>query len=155
MDKGKKPAGIKDVARALGISIATVDRAFHDRPGVNPKTRARVLAMAQKLNYRPNLAARNLKLNRRLSIAVHLPEQIHSFFTPLLEGVKAAADSVFGVELDVEYRTYPRMGEGDLALLESIPDGRFDGVISTRSIPQPGLDSSRIVKEVVDVARLS
>ena len=31
MDKVKKPAGIKDVARALGISIATVDRAFHDR----------------------------------------------------------------------------------------------------------------------------
>ena len=135
MDKGKKPAGIKDVARALGISIATVDRAFHDRPGVNPKTRARVLAMAQKLNYRPNLAARNLKLNRRLTIGVYLPEQIHSFFTPLLEGVRSAADSVFGVEIDVEYRTYPRMGEGDLALLESIPDGRFDGVIFTPGDP--------------------
>src|ERR1700721_2586922 len=75
MDKGEKPAGMKDVSRAFGISIATVDRAFHDRPGVNPKTRARVLAMAQKLNYRPNLAARNLKLNRRLTIGVYLPEQ--------------------------------------------------------------------------------
>jgi LacI family transcriptional regulator len=135
MDKGKKPAGIKDVARVLGISIATVDRAFHNRPGVNPKTRARVLAMAQKLNYRPNIAARNLKLNRRLSIAVYLPEQIRSFFTPLLEGVRSAADAVFGVEIDVEYRTYPRMGEGDLALLESIPEGRFDGVIFTPGDP--------------------
>jgi LacI family transcriptional regulator len=135
MDKVKKPAGIKDVARALGISIATVDRAFHDRPGVNPKTRARVLAMAQKLNYRPNIAARNLKLNRRLSIAVYLPEQIHSFFAPLLEGVRSAVDNVFGVEMDVDYRTYPRMGEGDLALLESIPEGRFDGVIFTPGDP--------------------
>lgn len=135
MDKAKRPAGIKDVARALGISIATVDRAFHNRPGVNPKTRARVLAMAQKLNYRPNIAARNLKLNRRLSIAVYLPEQIHSFFSPLLEGVRSAADAVFGVEIDVDYRTYPRMGERDLALLDSIPDGRFDGVIFTPGDP--------------------
>lgn len=136
MDKGKKPAGIKEVARALGISIATVDRAFHNRPGVNPRTRARVLAMAEKLNYRPNIAARNLKLNRRLSIAVYLPEQIHSFFGPLLDGVKSAADAVFGVEIDIDYRTYPRMGEGDLALLESIPDGRFDGVIFTPGDPE-------------------
>src|ERR1700722_20501067 len=103
MDKGKKPAGIKDVARALGISIATVDRAFHDRPGVNPKTRARVLAMAQKLNYRPNLAARNLKLNRRLTIGVYLPEQIHSFFTPMLEGVGAAADSGSHARIELQY----------------------------------------------------
>ncbi len=135
MDKGKKPAGIKDVARELGISIATVDRAFHDRPGVNPKTRARVLAMAQKLNYRPNLAARSLKLNRRLSIAVYLPEQIQSFFGPLLDGVRAAAETVFGVEIDVEYRTYLRMGQGDLTLLEAIPDGRYDGVIFTPGDP--------------------
>jgi LacI family transcriptional regulator len=135
MDKANKPAGIKEVARALGISIATVDRAFHDRPGVNPKTRTRVLAMAQKLNYRPNLAARNLKLNRRLSIAVCLPEQIHSFFTPLREGVRSAAESAFGVEIDVEYQTYPRIGEGDLAMLESIPAGRFDGIIFTPGDP--------------------
>lgn len=135
MDKEEKPAGIKEVAKALGISIATVDRAFHDRPGVNPRTRQRVLAMAKKLNYRPNIAARNLKLNRRLKIAVYLPEQIRSFFGPLLDGVRSAADAVFGVEMDLDYRTYLRMGEGDLTLLESIPEGRFDGVIFTPGDP--------------------
>ena len=135
MDKPAKPAGVKDIARAVGVSIATVDRVFHDRPGVKAKTRDRVLAMAQKLNYRPNLAARNLKLNRRLSVAVHLPEHISSFFGPLLDGIQSTASTVFGVELDIDYQTYPRMGEGDLALLQAIPDGRYDGVILTPGDP--------------------
>ncbi|HZU08931.1 MAG TPA: LacI family DNA-binding transcriptional regulator, partial [Pseudacidobacterium sp.] len=62
--KSTKPAGIKEIAAALNISIGTVDRALHDRPGVSPKTRAKVMKMAEKLNYRPNVAARSLKLNR-------------------------------------------------------------------------------------------
>lgn len=135
MDKPIKPAGIKDVAHAAGVSIATVDRVMHDRTGVNAKTRAQVLAMAQKLKYRPNLAARNLKLNRRLSIAVNLPEHIHSFFGPLRDGIQSAAETVFGVEVNVEYNTYPRIGEGDLTFLQTVPDGRYDGIICTPGDP--------------------
>ncbi|MGH9553212.1 MAG: LacI family DNA-binding transcriptional regulator, partial [Terriglobales bacterium] len=68
----ERPAGIKDIALALGVSIGTVDRALHARPGINAMTRARVPKMAQTLGYRPNFAARHLKLNRKLQISVHL-----------------------------------------------------------------------------------
>ncbi|HLY64073.1 MAG TPA: helix-turn-helix domain-containing protein, partial [Chloroflexota bacterium] len=61
-DQGTNPAGIKEIAKALGISIGTVDRALHGRAGISPQTRAKVLRMADKLNYRPNIAARSLKL---------------------------------------------------------------------------------------------
>jgi LacI family transcriptional regulator len=91
------PAGIKEIAKLLGISIGTVDRALHGRPGISPKTRARVLKKAEELNYRPNVAARNLKLNRRLRIAVRLPRQITSFFDPLREGIRATAAGSNGV----------------------------------------------------------
>ena len=37
--EGAKPAGIKDIARALGVAIGTVDRALHGRSGVSPVTR--------------------------------------------------------------------------------------------------------------------
>lgn len=43
------PVGIKDIARALGVSTGTVDRALHAKRGVNPMTRARVLNMAESL----------------------------------------------------------------------------------------------------------
>ena len=56
-----RPAGIKDIAKALGISIGTVDRAIHSRGGINPITKERVLKMAQTLRYKPNLAARYLE----------------------------------------------------------------------------------------------
>jgi DNA-binding LacI/PurR family transcriptional regulator len=77
------PPSIKDIAQALGISIGTVDRALHGRSGVNPATRARVLKKAEQLGYRPNIAARALKLNRRLRIGVYFPRDIASFFDPL------------------------------------------------------------------------
>ncbi len=84
--KPSRQVGIKDLAASLGISIGTVDRALQNRPGVNPVTRDRVLKMAEKLGYRPNVAARFLKLNRSLRIAVLLPAEIATFFQPLREG---------------------------------------------------------------------
>jgi LacI family transcriptional regulator len=75
--------GIKDIAKALKVSIGTVDRALHGRPGVSEKTKARVLRMADQLGYKPNLAAQALKLNRRLYIGAVLPQHISHFFDPL------------------------------------------------------------------------
>src|ERR1051326_9160238 len=70
-----QPVRIKDIARALGVSTGTVDRALHAKPGINPMTRARVLRMAESLGYRPNLAARYLKSRKHLRISVHLPQE--------------------------------------------------------------------------------
>lgn len=121
--------GIKEIAKALGISIGTVDRALHARTGVSPKTSAKVLKMAEKLNYKPNVAARNLKLNRRLRIAVHLPVLIESFFNPLRAGIQAAAAEAPGTTIDLDFRSYPRAGQGDLKLLEADVEGNYDGLI--------------------------
>jgi LacI family transcriptional regulator len=127
-DSGERPAGIKDIAKALGVSIGTVDRALHERAGINPMTRARVLKMAQTLGYRPNVAARHLKLKRKLVISAHLPEQIASFFDALREGIEEAADP-FRATIEVQFRSYPRLGEGDAALLEQTLQQRVNGVI--------------------------
>jgi LacI family transcriptional regulator len=134
-DKDKKSAGIKEIAAALNISIGTVDRALHDRPGVSPKTRARIMKMAQKLNYRPNVAARSLKLNRRLRIGINLPRQIASFFDPLREGIRAAAATVHGAHLELDFQMYPRLGDGDLEMLESNLEREYDGLIITPGDP--------------------
>ena len=133
--KGSKPPGIKEIARTLGVSIGTVDRALHDRPGVNPKTRARVLKLAERLQYQPNVAARSLKLNRRIRLAVHLPKEIASFFDPLRNGVRSAAKMAQGVKVDLDFRTYPRLGEGDVQLMEEDLGREYDGIIITPGNP--------------------
>jgi LacI family transcriptional regulator len=124
-------AGIKDVANALGISLGTVDRALHDRPGVSEKTKDRVRKMAEKLNYRPNVAARNLKLNRRLRVGVFLPEQIASFFDRVREGIRAGARAEGGVGVDLVFHSYPRLGEGASNAIEKSDWKHFDGLIMT------------------------
>ena len=93
-NKSGKVAGIRDIANALGTSIGTVDRALHGRSGVSARTKARVLRMAEQMGYKPNIAARSLKLNRSLRIAAVLPREIAAFFDPLRQGIQADRKSV-------------------------------------------------------------
>ncbi len=124
-----KPPSIKDIAQALGISIGTVDRALHGRSDISPPTRARVLKKAEQLGYRPNLAARTLKLNRRVRIGIYFPHEIASFFDPLRAGVRAAASASTGVNVELIFRTFPRLDEGDLELLTADAAEKFDGIL--------------------------
>ncbi len=133
--KQHKPAGIKEIAAALGVSIGTVDRALHGRPGINPATAARVLKMAERLGYRPNVAARLLKLNRKLLISVHLPQEIAAFFDLLRNGIRDAARA-FHSTVELRFRTYPRLGEGDLEALEQALKEPVDGIIMAPGNPR-------------------
>jgi LacI family transcriptional regulator len=124
-----KPPSIKDIAQALGISIGTVDRALHGRSDVSPTTRTRVLKKAEQLGYRPNLAARSLKLNRRVRIGIYFPRDIASFFDPLRAGVRAAASTLTGVNVELVFRIFHRLDEGDIELLTADAGERFDGIL--------------------------
>jgi LacI family transcriptional regulator len=123
-----KDTGIKDIATALGVSIGTVDRALHERPGINSETRARVLKMAQRLGYRPNVAARHLKLRRKLQIFVNLPKEIASFFDALRAGIQEAARP-FQSTVEIQFRTSPRLGEHDVELLAEAVEAGANGII--------------------------
>lgn len=131
-----KPNGIKEIAEALNISIGTVDRALHARTGVSAKTREKVLQAAEKLNYRPNVAARSLKLNRNVRIAVHLPTEIALFYDPLREGIRSAASAALGMRVEVDFRSYPRFGQEDIGLLHDDLEKGYDGFILAPGSPQ-------------------
>ena len=120
---GPTPVGIKDIARELGVSIGTVDRALNGKPDISAATRARVLDLAKRLGYTPNLAARYLQSRKPVQISVHLPHRIALFWDALRDGIREAA-APFAPALHVVYRHYPRLGEGDIPLLEeALADG--------------------------------
>jgi LacI family transcriptional regulator len=138
------PVGIKDIARALGVSTGTVDRALHGKPDISPATRARVLDMAEALGYRPNLAARYLKLRKQLRISVQLPREIALFWDSLREGIREAA-APFTPALHVDFRTYPSLGEGDIPLFEEALQDGTSGLIIAPGNPvalKPHLDKA-------------
>ncbi len=68
----KQPT-IYDVARLAGVSHQTVTRYLHGFEGIRPETRMRVEAALEKLEYRPNSAARDLRSrrNNRLGVLAH------------------------------------------------------------------------------------
>ena len=116
-DGASRAVGIKDIARELGVSTGTVDRALHGKPGINAETRARVLRQAESMGYRPNLAARYLKSRKVTRIAVQLPREIALFWDSLREGIREAA-APFSPGLQVDFHTYPNLGDGDVPLFE-------------------------------------
>src|SRR5258708_26293123 len=97
-DKGGKAAGIRDIAEALGTSIGTVDRALHGRSGGSDRTKARVLRMAEQVGYKPNIAARALKLNPRVRVAAGLPRETAAFFDPLRRCLQPAAGDAVRIQ---------------------------------------------------------
>jgi LacI family transcriptional regulator len=123
-----KAAGIKEIAQALEVSIGTVDRALHSRPGINPITRERVLKMAQTMGYRPNIAAQYLKSQRQLRISVHLPLGVASFFDAVRTGIRQAAAPLHPF-VRVDFRSYPRLGEGDTEIFQQALREECNGFI--------------------------
>lgn len=134
-DVSRPNAGIKEIAARLKVSIGTVDRALHGRPGIKPETAAKVLKTAEALGYRPNLAARLLKLNRRLVISVHLPSEIAAFFDLLRSSIVEAARP-FDSSIELRFRKYPTLDEGDVEAFEAAMREPVDGIIMAPGNPR-------------------
>jgi len=85
------PTTLGDIARALNVSKMTVSRAINNHPEINAETRARVLAAAQKMNYRPNQFARALTSKHSYLIGIVVPDLMHSYFAEICRGVESQA----------------------------------------------------------------
>ncbi len=79
--------GIKDIAKKAGVSISTVSYALNGSSKVTEKTRKRILAIADDLNYVPNMAARTLKTRETKIIGAYLANYGGAFYGPLLDGL--------------------------------------------------------------------
>ncbi|MCA0030160.1 MULTISPECIES: LacI family DNA-binding transcriptional regulator [unclassified Mesorhizobium] len=83
-------ATIKDVARAAGVSTATVSAVVNDTAYVSPELRARVLAAVRDLRYAPSLVARNLRSGRSQLIALAVADLANPFYARIVTAAEAA-----------------------------------------------------------------
>jgi LacI family transcriptional regulator len=72
-----------ELARQCGVSQGTVDRALHDRAGISPTTREKILRIAKQRGYRPNPAARELLTGQSMTVGAILPAVNIVFFMDL------------------------------------------------------------------------
>ncbi len=83
---------LKDVADEAGVHISTASRALNPdtRSVVNHKTAVRVLAVAERLEYRPHPLAQGLRTNRTLTIGMIVPDLMNPLFPPIHAGAESS-----------------------------------------------------------------
>ncbi|MEV8506374.1 LacI family DNA-binding transcriptional regulator [Actinoplanes sp. NPDC051475] len=89
----KRPT-IADIAREAGVSKGAVSYALNDRPGVSAETRARILAIADRMGFRASAAARALAgaPAHVVGLALRRPASllgVEPFFMELISGLEA------------------------------------------------------------------
>jgi len=89
--RGARPASIRDVAAAAGVSYQTVSRVINSHPSVRESTRKQVLATIDNLGFRPNRAARALAGGPVQSVTVLVPNTTLYGYTAALQGIEEAA----------------------------------------------------------------
>lgn len=115
---------IKDIARELGISPSTVSRALKDHPDISAKTKEAVNALAEKLNYQPNIVALNLRQKKTFTVGVIIPELVHFFFSTVISGIEDVAyQAGYSVLLAQSNESYEREKTDIKALFNSRVDG--------------------------------
>lgn len=94
--KESSPMTMKDIARELGISVATVSRALKDSPRISEERRRLIQQFAREHNFTPNVIAESLrhsKIQAQKIIGVILPEFTHYYFSSILTGIEETATS--------------------------------------------------------------
>lgn len=83
---------LEDVARAAGVSPKTVSRVLNDEANVRVRTREKVRAAIEAMDYRPHLSARSLASNRSFLIATLYDNPSSNYLTEIQAGVLDACD---------------------------------------------------------------
>lgn len=154
-------ATIHDVARAAGVSSATVSHVINESRFVSPETRQKVLAAIASLNYRRDGIARSLRRSKTGTIGLVISDITNPFFSDLVRGVEdgvydqgdniilcntdenAAKEKLY-IDVLLEKRIdgliLAPMG-GNIALLGSLHRGGLPLVLIDRELPEIGADS--------------
>jgi len=102
--QNEQPPGVKEIARRANVSIATVDRVIHNRPGVSPKTKSNIERIIGELNYQPNMLARRLASRNILKLISLIPKVSAEtdFWEAPLAGIMQAEEEIrqFGVSIE-------------------------------------------------------
>lgn len=118
---------LKDIAAYTGVSIKTVSNVVNGNyEHVGPETRALVLEAIQKLNYRPNVAARRLRNAHVSVLAYAFPDLSNPYFTDISHAIATiAAEMNYTVLLDYTFAKRDK----ELAVLTGMSPHLIDGVI--------------------------
>ena len=117
---------LKDIAKEAGVDLSTVSRSVSGVAGVHPKTRERVLAVAQRMNYQPNRIARGLVTGRTHTLALIISDVRNPFFAEVARG---AEDAAYASGFDLILCNSDLNPERQMRYFDSLCEKRVDGIV--------------------------
>lgn len=124
---------MKDIARELNVSIATVSRALKNSSRISEEQRERIQQYARDHNFTPNFLAESLR-NTRVKpikmIGVIIPEFTHYYFSSVLSGIEEEASSLgYAVMVAQSQERYER----EVKICESFYEHKVSGIIVSQA----------------------
>jgi LacI family transcriptional regulator len=122
----KKAVSLRDIAQKTGYSIKTVSRAINNHPDVNENTRRKILSVAKKYSYYPNLVAKSLRTRKAYTIGYIVPDITNEFYGKI------------GITIEKEFRKHgysllvsftEESEENEINSLKLLLAKRVDGII--------------------------
>lgn len=99
---------IKEIASRANVSIATVDRVIHNRGKVAPDTEEKIKQILKELDYKTNVFARSLKLQKIFKFGILIPDlsQDSNYWENPVKGIKKAQTELSAHKVNVEFFHY-------------------------------------------------
>lgn len=129
----EKMITMKDIARELGVSVATVSRALQGSPRISESRRLQIQQYAREHNFIPNVLAESLR-NSRVQplkiIGVIIPEFVHYYFSSILRGIEEKAEaSGYRIIVAQSGESYDR----EVKLCRSFYENKVCGIIVSQA----------------------
>lgn len=163
-------ATIEDVAKAAGVSTATVSRVLNSTCIVSKNTKEKVLAAVEKCGYQANILGRALRAKKTKMVLVILSTIVNSFYAKVIKGIEDVAEQngyhiLIGTNYDSPERERDylgllknRLADGAILLRPSVPVdeirslGKIYPIIEcgeyTTGIPYVSIDNSLAAYEM-------
>jgi LacI family transcriptional regulator len=127
MQNGKEVT-IYDIAKKLKISPATVSRGLQDHPAISKKTKKKIFDLADKIGYRSNHFARNLRNQKTDTIGVIVPRLNSHFMSAVIAGIENVANKE-GYNLIISQSSESSAKEA--ANAKTLFNNRIDGLLAS------------------------
>jgi DNA-binding LacI/PurR family transcriptional regulator len=121
---------IKDIAKQLGVSVATVSRALRDLPDIHPDTKKLVLDLANELDYQPNVLASSLVKSKTKTLGLIVPDLGYYFFSTV---VKAVEDAAIAAGYSILIAQTQESFERELTNIQNLSRSQVEGIIISLS----------------------
>jgi len=143
---------LKDLASECHVSTSTASRSIAGSYGISEKTRARVLAAANRLGYRPNGIARGLATGRSHCLGLILSDIRNPFMTELARG---AEDAAYAAGYDLVLCNSDLDPEKQMRYVRSLLEKRVGGIVmnSVRTLGRE--QQEEIIRHGIPIVLLS